>query len=269
MVFFNFRADRARQLSYALLGGEAWAEFERCHAPRIHFASMMQYDRQLDTPYAFALPPLSNSLAEVLSHATLRQYHTAETEKYAHVTYFFNAQREDPFPGEERKLVASPKVATYDLKPEMSAPELTEATLERIGSADDDFILINYANPDMVGHTGVLEAAIKACETVDEGMGRVVEAVRAKGGGSGHHRGSRQRRDHDRGRWWTPHRPHYQPRPVHRRQRRPPPHAARRWGAGRRGSDRARVVGVTPTGGDDGAIADRAVMVGSKAAGFG
>ena len=182
VVFFNFRADRARQLSYALLAGPEWDEFERCRRPAIRYASLMQYDRELDAPFAFELPPIRHCLAEVISEAGLRQYHTAETEKYAHVTYFFNAKREEPFRGEERMLVPSPKVATYDLQPEMSAPELTDATVARLQSADDDFLLLNYANPDMVGHTGVLAAAVAACEAADRGLGRLLEALLAKGG---------------------------------------------------------------------------------------
>jgi 2,3-bisphosphoglycerate-independent phosphoglycerate mutase len=183
VLFFNFRADRARQLSYALLGGDDWREFTRCRAPKIHYASLMQYDKALNAPFALELPEVTEPLAEVLSRAGKTQYHTAETEKYPHVTFFFNAQREPPFPGETRRIIPSPQeVATYDLKPEMSAPELTQATLKRIREADDDFILINFANPDMVGHTGVLEAAVKACEVVDQGLGVLVEAVLNKGG---------------------------------------------------------------------------------------
>jgi 2,3-bisphosphoglycerate-independent phosphoglycerate mutase len=182
LIFFNFRADRARQLTHALLGGEEWSEFERCRRPRVAFASLMRYDASLDAPYAFTAPDARPCLAEVISAAGLTQYHTAETEKYAHVTYFFNGKQEEPFAGETRELIPSPKVPTYDLKPEMSAPELTERTLARIRDADDDFILVNYANPDMVGHTGVFEAAVAACEASDRGMGRLVEAVLAKGG---------------------------------------------------------------------------------------
>ena len=182
VMFFNFRADRARQLTYALLGGASWNEFNRCATPQIHYASLMQYDAKLDAPFAFALPEIKHPLAEVLSNAGKTQYHTAETEKYPHVTYFFDAKIETPFPGEARQIVPSPKVATYDLQPEMSAPELTEATLKRLREHDDDFILINFANPDMVGHTGVLEAAIKACEVADEALGKLAAAVQEKGG---------------------------------------------------------------------------------------
>ncbi len=184
IVFINFRADRARQLSYALLADENWQEFERCKVlANIHYVSMMEYDKEMHQPFAFALPDITKPLAEVISDAAKTQYHTAETEKYPHVTFFFNAKREKPYQGESRKIVPSPQdVATYDLKPEMSAKELTKATLERIENYDDDFILINYANPDMVGHTGVIPAAIKACEAADEGLGQIVEAVKAKGG---------------------------------------------------------------------------------------
>lgn len=183
VVFFNFRADRARQLSYALLGDESWQSFERCKVVKnLNYVSLMQYDEKLKQLFTLSVPEIKKCLAQVLSEHGKIQYHTAETEKYPHVTYFFNAKIETPFAGESRKLVPSPKVATYDLKPEMSAPELTEATLERIQEADDDFILINYANPDMVGHTGVIAAAIKACEAADQGLGKIVEAMRAKGG---------------------------------------------------------------------------------------
>ncbi len=185
VFFFNFRADRARQLSYALLGSEGWdaGHFQRCRVPRIHYASLMAYDREMGTPYALELPQITRPLAQVLSEAGLSQYHTAETEKYPHVTFFFNAQIEAPFPGETRCIIPSPRdVPTYDLKPEMSAFELTEATLKRLQDHDDDFILINYANPDMVGHTGVLAAAIRACEVADWGLGQLVERVLGKGG---------------------------------------------------------------------------------------
>lgn len=182
VVFFNFRADRARQLTEALLPGRQFDGFARCASPLIRFCSLMEYDPEFQVPFAFALPNLDDCLAEVVSRGGLRQYHTAETEKYAHVTYFFNAQREEPFEGEERLLVPSPKVATYDLKPEMSAVELTDSAVARILQGSDDFVLLNYANPDMVGHTGVLSAAVSACEAADAGLGRLLEAVAARGG---------------------------------------------------------------------------------------
>lgn len=183
VFFFNFRADRARQLSYALLGEDSWNEFERCAKPKIHYASLMRYDKKMATPHAVELPQTTQPLAQVISEAGKRQYHTAETEKYPHVTFFFNAQVEQAFEGEKRQIIPSPQsVATYDLKPEMSQPELTAATLKRIQEHDDDFILINFANPDMVGHTGVIEAAIKACEAADKGLGQLVSAIQAKNG---------------------------------------------------------------------------------------
>jgi 2,3-bisphosphoglycerate-independent phosphoglycerate mutase len=143
----------------------------------------MEYDTALNQPFAFALPALTHPLAQIISEAGMKQYHTAETEKYPHVTYFFNATIEEPFQGEDRAMTPSPKdVATYDLKPQMSEPELTETTLKRIRDHDDNFLLLNFANPDMVGHTGVLQAAIKACEAADEGLGKLVDAIRVKGG---------------------------------------------------------------------------------------
>ena len=182
VFFFNFRADRARQLSYALLH-EDFDGFGRCRVVKnLHYASMMTYAENIGGPFAFELPEIKNPLAEVLSNAGLTQYHSAETEKYPHVTFFFNALREEALPGETRYMEPSPKVATYDLQPEMSEPALTEQAVARILEHDDDFLLLNFANPDMVGHTGVLEAAIKACGAADEGLGRVVEAVRERGG---------------------------------------------------------------------------------------
>lgn len=182
IFFFNFRADRARQLTYALLDHD-FTGFER---PRVvhdlHYASMMKYADRLTAPFAFQLPEIHNCLAEVLAQAGKTQYHSAETEKYPHVTFFFNATQEQPFPGETHRMTPSPKVATYDLQPEMSAPELSAATVERIQHHDDDFILINFANPDMVGHTGVISAAIAACEASDKGLGQILTALRQKGG---------------------------------------------------------------------------------------
>jgi len=182
-IFFNFRADRAKQLSAALLNGPEWQEFERSKVlHNIHYCSLMSYGEQVKRPFAFALPPLTHCLAEVISAAGKTQYHTAETEKYPHVTYFFNATLEQPFGGEERHMVASPKVATYDLQPEMSEPALASDTLARLREKKDDFLLINFANPDMVGHTGVLEAAIRACEASDQGLGLLVEEVLRQNG---------------------------------------------------------------------------------------
>lgn len=182
VIFFNFRADRARQLSYALLNPN-FDGFERERWPHpIYYASLMQYADDLNAPFAFRLPEINKPLAEVIADAGKSQYHTAETEKYAHVTYFFNATREEPYPKEDRRLIPSPKVATYDLQPEMSAPEVARTLIERIHSAADDFILVNFANPDMVGHTGIIPAAIRAVETVDNCLGQVLDALRAKNG---------------------------------------------------------------------------------------
>lgn len=183
VIFFNFRADRGRELTYALMGDEGFTFFARGRrVKRLNYCSLTEYDASWRLPFAFTAPGVDRPLAQVLSEHRLRQYHTAETEKYPHVTYFFNAKKEDPYAGETRFLVPSPKVATYDLQPEMSAPALTAKTVERINSGQDDFILINFANPDMVGHTGVLEAAIKACEAADSGLAQVVAAIEARQG---------------------------------------------------------------------------------------
>ena len=148
----------------------------------LRLVTMTEYMDGLTDDVLFPVELLSNTLAETLSRAGLTQYHTAETEKYPHVTFFFNGRNEAPFPGETRHIVPSPQVATYDLQPEMSARELTEATLTRLRTHDDDFLLVNFANPDMVGHTGSLPAAIRAVETVDACAGDLVDAVTSKGG---------------------------------------------------------------------------------------
>ncbi len=181
LVFFNFRADRMRQIVTAFMFPE-FDGFERDFIPDVDIITMTSYQDTFTAPVMFPDVNIANPIAEVLSNLGLKQFHAAETEKYPHVTFFFNGGREEMFPGEERYLEPSPKVATYDLQPEMSAYPLTEAVLKRIQEQDDDFILVNFANPDMVGHTGVLEAAIKAVETVDECAGRLVDAVVAKGG---------------------------------------------------------------------------------------
>ena len=180
-IFFNFRADRARQLSHALTD-EDFEEFARPDDLTIDLISMTLHDEKLNSKIAFPPVKLSNTLGEVLSKAGKRQLRIAETEKYAHVTFFFNGGEENPFEGEERALIHSPRVATYDLKPEMSAFEVTERVVKEIRSRKYDFVLLNYANPDMVGHTGVLSAAIKAVEAVDKCVGEVVAAVKEVGG---------------------------------------------------------------------------------------
>lgn len=181
VIFFNFRADRARQLSRAL-ASEQFDEFDRgARPPAVEVVTMTPYDEQF--PLACAFPPQSmdNILADVLSQQGRTSYRTAETEKYPHVTYFFNGGREEPYAGEERHMVPSPKVATYDLQPEMSAGGVADGLVEAITSKRHDLYICNFANPDMVGHTGILEAAVRAVETVDEQLGRVLAACRESG----------------------------------------------------------------------------------------
>ena len=180
-VFMNFRADRARQLTAAFVQ-EDFDGFGRRRLDVGSFVCLTQYDATLKAPVAFEPDNLRNTLGEVLANRGMTQLRIAETEKYAHVTFFLNGGREEPFEGEERILVPSPKVATYDLQPEMSCPEVTDKLVEAIESGRFDMIICNYANPDMVGHSGDLQAAIKAVETVDAAVGRVVEATRARGG---------------------------------------------------------------------------------------
>jgi 2,3-bisphosphoglycerate-independent phosphoglycerate mutase len=171
VLFFNFRADRARQLSQAFLF-EKFDGFDRGVWPRVHFVTLTQYDVTYPSPYIFAPENLEHILGEVASAAGKTQLRIAETEKYPHVTYFFNGGVERAFPGEERKIVPSPRVATYDLQPEMSALQVTDEVCARM--ANYDLIILNFANPDMVGHTGVVEAGIKAVETVDACVARIV-----------------------------------------------------------------------------------------------
>ncbi len=171
VLFFNFRADRARQLSQAFLLKD-FNGFDREKWPQVHFVTLTQYDSTYPSPFIFSPEKLVHLLGDVVSTAGKKQLRIAETEKYAHVTYFFNGGIERPFPGEDRKLVPSPKVATYDLKPEMSARELTEQLIGCM--ANYELIILNFANPDMVGHTGIVAAGIKAVETVDECCGRII-----------------------------------------------------------------------------------------------
>lgn len=174
VIFFNFRPDRARQLTRAFVD-ESFDHFERKKLD-VYFVCMTEYEEGIKAPVVF--PPLSlkNTLGEVLSSHHLRQLRIAETEKYYHVTYFFNGGEEAPFEGEDRILIPSPKVTTYDVKPEMSADEITDRVITEIRSRKYDVIIVNFANPDMVGHTGVLSAAIKAIETVDKCIWRIFEA---------------------------------------------------------------------------------------------
>ncbi len=174
VLFFNFRADRARQLSQAFLLKD-FDGFDREVWPQVHFVSLTQYDVTYPSPFIFAPEALQHILGEVVSAAGKSQLRIAETEKYPHVTYFFNGGIERAFPGEDRKIVPSPKVATYDLQPEMSARAVTDEVLARM--ADYDLIILNFANPDMVGHTGILEAGIKAVETVDECVAQIISKL--------------------------------------------------------------------------------------------
>ena len=171
VLFFNFRADRARQLSQAFLFKD-FDGFDREVWPQVKFTSLTEYDVRFPSPFIFPPQDLKNILGELVSRAGKKQLRIAETEKYAHVTYFFNGGVEKPYPGEERLLVPSPKVATYDLKPEMSAVEVTDELLKRIDKFD--LIILNFANPDMVGHTGVVAAGIKAVETVDQCCAKII-----------------------------------------------------------------------------------------------
>ena len=179
VLFFNFRADRARQLSQAFLL-EKFDGFEREVWPRVHFVTLTQYDVTYPSPYVFSPENLAHILGEVVSAAGRTQLRIAETEKYPHVTYFFNGGIERPFPGEDRKIVPSPKVATYDLQPEMSARQVTDEVCARM--ANYDLIILNFANPDMVGHTGVVEAGVKAIETADACVARIVPELLALDG---------------------------------------------------------------------------------------
>ncbi len=180
VIHFNFRADRARQLTHALADGESFDAFERGARPRdLLVVTLAEYEEGLPVEVAFP-PTVVTSLAEIFSGLGLRQLHVAETEKYAHVTYFFNGGVEAPWPGEERILIPSPRIATYDLQPEMSADGVTDALVEAIEGDAFDFIVANFANPDMVGHTGVWDAAVTACEVVDTCLGRVASAVLAR-----------------------------------------------------------------------------------------
>lgn len=183
VIFFNFRPDRAREMSRALIERD-FDQFDRGpRPPAPFFVSMTEYDAKFAAPVAFPPEELKNVLAVVLSRAGRRQLHIAETEKYAHVTFFFNGGVEKINPGEERVLIPSPTdVATYDKKPEMSAFEVTAELERQLRESDFDFVIANLANCDMVGHTGVLEAAIKAVETVDDCVGRIAAAVAEKGG---------------------------------------------------------------------------------------
>jgi len=183
VLFFNFRADRARQLCHALVHPD-FKGFPQKHRPMVKLVTFTAYDVELDPFLAVAYPPQSLNLilGELISAQGWQQFRTAETEKYAHVTYFFNGGREAPFAGEERRLVPSPKVATYDLQPEMSLADVSQGLEAAIRSGTYRLLVCNLANPDMIGHTGDLQAAITACEAVDGAVGRITDATLAMGG---------------------------------------------------------------------------------------
>ncbi len=184
VIFFNFRADRARELTWAF-NKPGFDGFDTGVRPKLAaYVTMTEYDEHLSVPAAFPPQEIKNTLAEVLSRAGKKQLHIAETEKYAHVTFFFNGGREDPWPGEDRVLIPSPsEVDTYDQKPAMSAPEVSDEVIRRLDTGEYDFMVLNYANGDMVGHTGVYEAAVEAMETVDRCLGLIVPAILETGGG--------------------------------------------------------------------------------------
>ncbi|MEL7564806.1 MAG: 2,3-bisphosphoglycerate-independent phosphoglycerate mutase [Dehalobacterium sp.] len=182
VIFYNFRADRAREITRAFTDHD-FAGFDRGHnPPQVHYVCMTQYDVTIEAPVAFPPQNLNNTLGQVLAEQGLKQLRIAETEKYAHVTFFFNGGVEKPNEGEDRLLIPSPKIATYNLKPEMSAYEVTETVIEKIESGMYDVIVLNYANPDMVGHTGIMDAAVKAVVVVDECLGKLVRSVKEQGG---------------------------------------------------------------------------------------
>ena len=181
LIFFNFRPDRARQITRAFVDKD-FDGFERPNVPDINFVCLTEYDPTIDAPIAFPKAFPENTLADYLASNGLTQFHTAETEKYAHVTFFFNGGVEKPKEGEQRKLIDSPKVATYDLQPEMSEPFVTEALEAAIRADAADVYIVNYANCDMVGHTGIISAAKAAVEAVDHGLSHVVSAILDKGG---------------------------------------------------------------------------------------
>jgi 2,3-bisphosphoglycerate-independent phosphoglycerate mutase len=178
IIFFNFRPDRARQITRCFT--HSAPEGAARPPVDVHYVCMTEYDATIPAPVAFPPEAVEHPIGQVVAEAGLRQLRIAETEKYAHVTYFFNGGREEPFSNEDRELIPSPKVATYDLQPEMSAPGITQELLGRVD--EYDLVVLNFANPDMVGHTGVLEATIRALEVVDECTGRIVERVRELGG---------------------------------------------------------------------------------------
>ncbi|MBN2375304.1 MAG: 2,3-bisphosphoglycerate-independent phosphoglycerate mutase [Sedimentisphaerales bacterium] len=182
VVFFNFRGDRPREITRAFVD-EEFSNFDRGVRADLYYVCLTEYDATIKTPVAFPKPPkMKNIVGDYWGQLGLKQFRCAETEKYAHVTFFFNDYTETPFPGEDRQIVPSPKVRTYDLQPEMSAAEVTEIVLERLAGNEYDVMVVNFANPDMVGHTGVMEAAVKAAVTVDKCVGKILDKIEEMGG---------------------------------------------------------------------------------------
>ena len=180
VIFMNFRADRAREITRAFIDPD-FDGFKRHVHPHVNWITLTEYDATFNVPIAFPPERLDNILGEYISHLGLHQLRIAETEKYAHVTFFFNGGIEKPYSGEDRVLIPSPKVATYDLKPEMSAPELTDRLIAEIKRKHYELIICNFANPDMVGHSGNLQATIKAIETIDSCLGKIIPALQTAG----------------------------------------------------------------------------------------
>jgi 2,3-bisphosphoglycerate-independent phosphoglycerate mutase len=208
-VFFNFRTDRPRQLVRAFTQPD-FDDFDRGPAIEdLFFVTMTEYEKGLPVHVAFLTEDVEMPLARIISERGLKQLHSAETEKYAHVTFFFNGGREEPFEGEDRILIPSPReVGTYDKKPEMSAPEIARQVADAIDTGRYDFVLVNFANADMVGHTGVMEAAIKAVETVDRSVGQIISAAVRQGGVvlvTADHGNAEQMIDYERGGPYTAH----------------------------------------------------------------
>ena len=206
IIFFNFRPDRAREITRAFVDKD-FQEFAT-KPIRVHDTCMTQYDATLNAPVAYPAENLIDTLGEVVSRAGLKQLRIAETEKYAHVTYFFNGGKEEVNPGEDRVLIPSPKVATYDLQPQMSAYEVRDELLARLDSGRYDLVVLNFANPDMVGHTGIFEAAVKAVEVVDGCVGEIVNRILSLGGAvllTADHGNAEKMQDSDTGQPHTAH----------------------------------------------------------------
>jgi 2,3-bisphosphoglycerate-independent phosphoglycerate mutase len=182
VIFFNFRADRARETTMALTDGTLERPSRTLAPKNLNYATMTRYDKTFTLPYVLPPEHPNNILANVFAALNWKNLRVAETEKYAHVTYFFNGGNEKPYPGEERELVPSPKVATYDLKPEMSAPGIADVIVKAIEGGNFDVIVMNFANADMVGHSGKMEPTVHAVETVDACLGRIHQSLRARNG---------------------------------------------------------------------------------------